>query len=151
MVGMYWETALIGSQGWLLCVHACNKLSSACMARVKMQVFWRDSISNESCFYTVTLNCIQLDYHKIKEEWQRTSCFLTWCLFYGLQYFSARVERIGPVLIKICWILAHFNEPIPGVMIEQGMLGKKWRGEIDHPWERGCHFQVSMTRNLCQH
>ena len=22
-------------------------------------------------------------------------------------------------------------------MIEQGMLGKKWRGESDHPWERG--------------
>ena len=37
----------------------------------------------------------------------------------------------------MCEHIAHLNLPIPGVMIEQGMLGKKWRDEIDHHWEQG--------------
>ena len=52
----------------------------------------------------------------------------------------ACVEKIERRLIhgsfKYMLALAHLNLPIPGVMNEQGMLGKN-SGEIDHPCERG--------------
>ncbi len=46
-----------------------------------------------------------------------------------------RVCRVEwPQAFKMCQILAYFNEPIPGVMSEQGHAGENWCGEIDHPW-----------------
>ncbi len=40
---------------------------------------------------------------------------ILWCMLHNEITFA---------LIKMCQILAHFNEPIPGVVIKQGMLGK---------------------------
>ena len=90
-----------------------------------MQVFWRDSNSNNSCFYAITLNCnVQRRMRRNQLLFDMIHIFAKLPIYHTWAYPYSRWIGHRPYSRGWYFYLHDFNEPIPTVMSEQDILGK---------------------------